>query len=193
MDMQVKGSARLHDSSCFIVFNSTRSDNQNQNIYLHRAHTSFFMASLPFREVYWAAPLRVITTVSLVSYLFHRGIAVLMGLSHLCVIRHLFTRFLFSFFNGGISAAVAAANVKSPSFVCLTPEVRPLCLACCFKVCPQQHGQSPFCCPSAIFVWDRPSSNDLAWSLGTGERAQWVTHYLYLDKTNNPERRLGVI
>lgn len=72
-----------------------------------------------------------------------------MGLSHLYDMTLLHMIF---FFYGGISEAdhVTAANLKSPSFVCLTSEVRALCLATCFEVCPQQHGQCSFCCFSVI-------------------------------------------
>lgn len=102
------------------------------------------------------------------------------------------TTLLHMIFYGGISEAshVMAANLKSPSFVCLTSEVRALCLASCFEVCPQQHGQCSFCCPSVnlsvtvlhqiiwLLCWAW-LFHDLAWG-----SAQWSSNYIYLDKIN---------
>lgn len=87
---------------------------------------------------------------------------------------------------------VTAANLKSPSFVCLTSEVRALCVASCFEVCPQQHGQCSFCCPSVILsaivlhqiIW----LDYLAW-----ESVQRSSPHLYLNKINNWEWRLNMI
>lgn len=82
---------------------------------------------------------------------------------------------------------VTAANLKSLSFVCLTSKVTALCLASCFEVCPQQHGQCSFCCPSVIFVWDRPSSIFLASLLGMGDCS--AAHSLSLSRQN---KQLGM-
>lgn len=96
----------------------------------------------PLKEEYFSALVYVTTTPSV----WLLWIVVLMGLSHL------YDMTLHMIFYGGISAAdhVTTANLKSPSFVCLTSEVRALSLASCFEVCPQQHGQCSFCCPSVI-------------------------------------------
>lgn len=58
--------------------------------------------------------------------------------------------------------SVTVVNMKSPSFVSLTSEVRVLFVASCFEVCSQQYGQCLFVSHGP----DCPTPNYLAQSLG---------------------------
>lgn len=60
--------------------------------------------------------------------------------------------------------SVTVVEMKSPSFVCLTSEVRVLFVASCFEVCSQQYGQ----CLFVSLGPDCPTPNYLAQSLGNG-------------------------
>lgn len=73
--------------------------------------------------------------------LFLSSVAAMITLSQM--IQH----FLTVGFQQWISATVV--DMKSPSFVCLTSEVRALFVASCFEVCSQLYGQCSFCCPWA--------------------------------------------
>lgn len=70
--------------------------------------------------------------------LFLSSVAAIITLSQM--IQH----FLTVGFQQWISATVV--DMKSPSFVCLTSEVRALFVASCFEVCSQLYGQCSFCC-----------------------------------------------
>lgn len=85
-----------------------------------------------------------------------------------------------------------------PSFVCLTSGVRALSVASCFEVCPQQHGQSSFCCPSGILsesvlqiIW----LTYCAWLFHNLalESLLWASNYIYLDKINNWDRMSDLV
>lgn len=59
--------------------------------------------------------------------------------------------FSYDFYSGISEASHVTRPIwKLLPFVCLTSEVRALCLAPCFEVCPQQYGQCPFCFRSSI-------------------------------------------
>lgn len=156
----------MHESTRFAVFNNTCPDSPNENIYQHWNTYIILYSFPPISEERWPTLLCVIPTVSLLSYLFHRGIAALRGLSCLY---YTTTTQMFGFFYHWISESGLCSGCQNEiSFLCVFNLMGlSIFLACCFDGCPQQHGQSSFCCGWLFFFWDRPPSDDLTWSLGT--------------------------
>lgn len=87
---------------------------------------------------------------------------------------------------------VTVVDMKSPSFVCLTSEVRVLFVASCFEVCSQQYGQCLFVSPGTFCL--RLSHTKL-FGLISWQRnpVRCTSHYLYQDKINSWEWRLNLI
>lgn len=79
---------------------------------------------------------------------------------------------------------VTVVDMKSPSFVCLTSEVRVLFVASCFEVCSQQYGQCLFVSPGTFCL--RLSHTKL-FGLISWQRnpVRCASHYLYQDKINS--------
>lgn len=87
---------------------------------------------------------------------------------------------------------VRVVDIKSPSFVCLTSEVRVLFVASCFEVCSQQYGQCLFVSPRPFCLRLSPTKlfGLIPWQPNPVRRS---SHYLYRDKINSWEWRLNLI
>lgn len=87
---------------------------------------------------------------------------------------------------------VRVVDMKSPSFVCLTSEVRVLFVASCFEVCSQHYGQCLFVSPGPFCLRLSPTKlfGLIPWQPNPVRRS---SHYLYRDKINSWEWRLNLI
>lgn len=114
---------------------------------------------------YWS-PLGSVISI-LTGFLLRHAVLLNLFLSSVAAmitLSQMMQHFLTVGFQQWISATVV--DMKSPSFVCLTSEVRALFVASCFEVFFSTVWTMLFLLPLGQFVWDCPQPNYLAWSLG---------------------------